>query len=141
MPHNSIHLSISVESLYNQLVQALSNSLQCEPHELDQRSFETTLNIQGKPVVVSQKVVEMIHNEKIAFESQMNLDKILTIYRCEAIDESNSKITMIEHASSRAIFRSLNYLILSLPGLNLFSKSQIKNRLLAMKYQFERNEL
>jgi hypothetical protein len=141
MPHNSIHLSISVESLYNQLVQALSSSLQCEPHELDQRNFETTLNIQGKPVVVSQKVVEMIHNEKIAFESQMNLDKILTIYRCEAIDEDNSKITMIEHASSRAIFRSLNYLILSLPGLNLFSKSQIKNRLLAMKYQFERNEL
>lgn len=141
MPHNSIHLSISVESLYNQLVQALSSSLQCEPHELDQRSFETTLNIQGKPVMVTQKVVEMIHNEKIAFESHMNLDKILTIYRCEAIDERHSKITMIEHASSKAIFRSLNYLLLSLPGLNLFSKSQIKNRLLAMKYQFERNEL
>jgi hypothetical protein len=141
MPHNSIHLSISVESLYNQLVQALAGSLQCEPHELDQRSFETTLNIQGKPVMVTQKVVEMIHNEKIAFESHMNLDKILTIYRCEAIDECHSKITMIEHASSKAIFRSLNYALLSLPGLNLFSKSQIKNRLLAMKYQFERNEL
>lgn len=141
MPHVSMTLSISVESLYNQLIQALATSFHCEPHQLNNRTHQSTITSQGKSIEVMQSITEIIVNEKIAFESKMNQDSILTIYRLEKLDQDSCKITMIEHASSKAISRSLNYLLLSLPGFKLFSKSHMKRRLLTMKQQFERNEI
>lgn len=138
MPHQSLLFSISSETLYNSLVDMLSTTFKCAKEDLQKDSFETTMNQHNRSFKVTQRITTLTPNQKIAIESMINDDTILTIYSIESVSESECKVTMIEHASSKSVGRRLNYTLLSLPGLNFLSKSRIKSRIYAMKHQFER---
>ncbi|MBS3991968.1 MAG: DUF3284 domain-containing protein [Erysipelothrix sp.] len=138
MPHQTLLFSISSQTLYNYLVDMLCTTFKCAKEDLQKETFETTMNQHNKTFKVIQRITTLTPYQKIALESTINEDSILTIYSIESVSETDCKVTMIEHATSKSVGRRLNYALLSLPILNFLSKSRIKARLYAMKHQFER---
>lgn len=138
MPHQTLLFSLSSEILYNNLIDMLCATFNCAKEDLQNDSFEITMSQPKRAYNVTQRVTILTPNEKIAMESVINDDTILTIYLIEGLSKSECKVTMIEHATSKSAGRRLNYALLSLPGLNILSKSRIKSRLKSMKHHFER---
>jgi len=138
MPSVSITFLISSQTIYNEIVKSLAHSLQCDESMLQSKPFTSTFHQRGKDTTVTQIVTMLIPYKKIAFETIVNDDTIITSYEIEAVDEETCILTMSEHATSSSWSRRLNYGILSIPVLNFLSKSRMKARLLTMKQQFER---
>lgn len=133
MIKGSIIINKPIEEVYKSVEMQFAKTFKTSPSKLPGATVKSKTQLTKKPIDIVQKMVNVVPQELMSFETENEADIVTTTYYFTDLDEV-TRVSLTEQARGvKSKARTVIYGIMSLPVLNMGSKRKVNQRLQGLK--------